>query len=71
MPFYEGGAAKDGFEAGVRTALEAILASPHFIFRLEQRADRRAPGRHLSRRRHRPRVAAVVLPLGHCRPIRS
>ena len=35
MPFYEKGAAKGGFEAGVRTALEAILASPHFIFRLE------------------------------------
>ncbi|PYQ74483.1 MAG: hypothetical protein DMG01_20635, partial [Acidobacteria bacterium] len=34
MPFYETGAAKEGFEGGVRTALEAILASPHFIFRL-------------------------------------
>ena len=36
MPFYESGAAKGGFEAGVRAALEAILASPHFIFRLEK-----------------------------------
>ena len=64
MPFYESGAAKGGFETGVRAALEAILASPHFIFRLEKRADRCALGRHLSRRRHRPRVAAVVLHLG-------
>jgi hypothetical protein len=36
MPFYEKEAAKNGFEAGVRSALEAILASPHFIFRLEK-----------------------------------
>jgi hypothetical protein len=36
MPFYENEAAKNGFEAGVRASLEAILASPHFIFRLER-----------------------------------
>ncbi|MBY0497684.1 MAG: DUF1592 domain-containing protein [Cyanobacteria bacterium] len=36
MPFYEAEAAKNGFEAGVRASLEAILASPHFIFRLEK-----------------------------------
>jgi hypothetical protein len=36
MPFYETGAAKGGFEMGVRSALEAVLASPHFIFRLEK-----------------------------------
>jgi len=36
MPFYESAAAKGGFETGVRGALEAILASPHFIFRLER-----------------------------------
>jgi hypothetical protein len=36
MPFYESAAAKGGFELGVRGALEAILASPHFIFRLER-----------------------------------
>ncbi|MGE0863063.1 MAG: DUF1592 domain-containing protein [Vicinamibacterales bacterium] len=36
MPFYEDAAAKGGFEMGVRGALEAILASPHFIFRLER-----------------------------------
>jgi hypothetical protein len=28
-----------GFEGGVREALEAILASPHFIFRLEKEPD--------------------------------
>ena len=36
MPFYEQGAAKGGFEQGVRQAVETILASPHFIFRLER-----------------------------------
>jgi hypothetical protein len=46
MPFYDegaGGAGKageagrpEGFEGGIRTALEAILVSPHFIFRLEK-----------------------------------
>jgi hypothetical protein len=38
MPFVEQGAKRGGFEIGVRTALEAILASPHFIFRLERAA---------------------------------
>ena len=36
MPFYEDGKEKGGFEVGVRTALEAILASPNFVFRLER-----------------------------------
>ena len=43
MPFYEEGAkgsggsgGPGGFEAGIRTALEAILVSPHFIFRIEK-----------------------------------
>jgi hypothetical protein len=45
MPFYEGAAAKGGFEQGVRAALEAVLASPYFIFRLERApTDARAGG---------------------------
>ena len=36
MAFYDEGAKDGGFESGVRTALEAILASPHFIFRFEE-----------------------------------
>ena len=35
MNFYDRGAADDGFEDGIRLALQAILASPHFIFRME------------------------------------
>jgi Protein of unknown function (DUF1592)/Protein of unknown function (DUF1588)/Protein of unknown function (DUF1587)/Protein of unknown function (DUF1595)/Protein of unknown function (DUF1585) len=44
MPFYEKGAARGGFEGGVRAALEAILASPHFIFRLEREPEGARPG---------------------------
>ena len=36
MGFYEQGAADGGFESGVRLALQAILASPHFVFRTEE-----------------------------------
>ncbi len=44
IPFYEAGAVKDGFEGGVRSALEAILASPYFIFRLEREPGAVKPG---------------------------
>jgi hypothetical protein len=37
-------AASGGFESGIRTALEAILASPHFIFRLEKEPEYVKPG---------------------------
>ena len=36
MSFYESAAAEQGFEVGVRTGIEVILASPSFIFRLER-----------------------------------
>jgi len=36
MRFYEMGASEGGFEIGIRTALEAMLASPHFVFRFEE-----------------------------------
>jgi hypothetical protein len=35
MAFYDRGAANGDFEEGVRTALQAILASPYFVFRFE------------------------------------
>jgi hypothetical protein len=37
MAFYEAGSEK-GFEEGIRTALHGILASPHFLFRIEEAA---------------------------------
>lgn len=36
MTFYDTGAKEGGFELGIRTAIEAMLASPHFIFRAEE-----------------------------------
>ena len=36
MMFYEQGRHKGGFEAGVRLALQSILMSPRFLFRLEK-----------------------------------
>ena len=36
MTFYDEGAKEGGFEIGVRQALEAMLSSPHFIFRIEE-----------------------------------
>jgi mono/diheme cytochrome c family protein len=35
MAFYKSGQASGGFEGGVRDALSAILASPHFLYRAE------------------------------------
>ena len=35
MAFYTSGRAAAGFEGGVRDALSAILASPHFLYRVE------------------------------------
>src|SRR5262245_27577961 len=35
MAFYKAGYANGGFEGGVRDALSAILASPHFLYRAE------------------------------------
>ena len=44
MPFYTQGAAKGGFEAGIRNAVQAMLTSLHFVFRVEETPARVAPG---------------------------
>ena len=44
MEFYTGARTSGGFEAGIRTALQAMLASPHFIFRLEEAPATVHPG---------------------------
>jgi hypothetical protein len=43
-PLFDQAAAKGGFEAGVRSTLEAILASPYFIFRMEKEPELAKPG---------------------------
>jgi hypothetical protein len=44
MTFFDQGRAEGGFELGVRMAIEAILASPHFIFRTEELPAGARPG---------------------------
>ena len=44
LKFYDRGAAKEGFEEGVRQSLEAMLASPHFVFRIEEQPETVKPG---------------------------
>lgn len=45
MSFFDAAYGEGGFEGGVRAALEAILASPDFVFRLERVPDSVMPGR--------------------------
>jgi hypothetical protein len=45
MAFYDRGRSDGGdFESGIRMALQAMLASPHFVFRLESTPATVAPG---------------------------
>jgi hypothetical protein len=44
MNFYDKGRKTGNFETGVRTALQAILASPKFVFRFEQQPSTVKPG---------------------------
>jgi hypothetical protein len=44
MAFYDETAGEGGFEVGIRTALEALLASPHFVFRMEEMPAAAKPG---------------------------
>ena len=44
MQFYDQGSETRGFEGGVRLALQAIMASPHFIFRMEEAPEGVEPG---------------------------
>ncbi len=44
LDFYRIGSQEGGFEAGIRTSLEAILSSPHFLFRMEREPGGVRPG---------------------------
>lgn len=44
LSFYQSGRNEGDFESGIRTALQAILASPEFMFRFERTPERVAPG---------------------------
>lgn len=47
MTFFDEGRGEGGFELGVRMALEAMLASPHFIFRMEEVPTGARPGQRV------------------------
>jgi len=44
MAYYDYGAEADGFDAGIRTAIQALLAKPEFIFRFESEPKEAALG---------------------------
>ncbi len=44
LDFYDLGASEGGFEVGIRTAIEAMLVSPHFLFRIESEPRGVDPG---------------------------
>ena len=64
MVFYEQGRQEGDFEEGVRMSLQALLASPKFLFRLEEVPGHGASGAELPHHRVRPGLAPVVLPVG-------
>ena len=66
MEFYAGRAARTGTSTqGIEMALARLLASPQFIYRIEDGAGATVerPGQAVSHQRPRPGVAAVVLPV--------
>ncbi len=60
LPFYEAGRAERDFDLGIERALQRVLVSPHFLFRVEQPV---AGANGEGRLRPRPGEPALVLPL--------
>ncbi len=46
LSFYQSGRNQGDFEAGVRTAIQAVISSPEFVFRFERTPPGVAPGRN-------------------------
>jgi hypothetical protein len=44
LEFYDAGAARGGFDAGIQSALRVVLTSPKFLFRYEPDPEGAAPG---------------------------
>jgi hypothetical protein len=45
LPFYEQGRAEGGFESGIQLALERLLVSPQFLYRIERTPADAIPGK--------------------------
>ena len=86
MDFYRQGRAQGDFDAGIRSALERLLASPDFLFRIERDPNRHVGfgygehfclGAHLARRSQRAlfgelaRRVELLEPAGEPKWIRS
>ena len=44
LQLYTVGNTQGGFEAGIRTGIQGILVSPHFLFRIEREPEKVSPG---------------------------
>jgi hypothetical protein len=44
MPFYEAGRAEGSFDTGIQYALERLLVSPQFLYRIEREPESAVPG---------------------------
>ena len=63
MPFYEEGRKEGDFDLGIQTALERLLVSPQFLFRIERDPPGSPPGSAYRRQRSGTGLAPVVLPV--------
>ena len=59
--FYEKGRVEGGFELGIRRALERLLVSPEFLFRMEFDPPNRAGEHFVSDHGSAARLPVVVL----------
>ncbi len=63
LTFYQSGKRDGGFESGIELALERVLASPKFLFRVERDPGGRGSRQKLSPQRLRTGLAPFVLPV--------
>ncbi|GIT67509.1 MAG: hypothetical protein Ct9H300mP25_09810 [Acidobacteriota bacterium] len=60
MNFYRMGRSDGSFDAGIQLALERLLISPDFLFRVKRDPIDSDPGTHLCVNGFRNRVAVVI-----------
>ena len=63
LTFYEPDEKQGGFEQGIQSAIERLLVSFNFLFRIESPPPRVASGAIYELSEHRSRVSPVVLSL--------
>ncbi len=60
LSFYQSGRNEGDFETGIRTAIQAMLANPEFVFRFERVPAGVAPGRNYPHQRSGTGLAPLV-----------